>query len=273
MERLLIEFPKRSRRELETIDASMEYERWARQKVAALKRTAEKQRLELNQRVRDMLHQDVARIQAEVEQKLTALKQEAKSRQIKQQHGENLEKYEDKMRTIKALQELERKREEEAEQKRAEEFRAHASEAKSKADEYKQTKTRERVLKEQEEAEKELRAQEELKRKIDENKDKVELRDQAAREKIEKRVVDKANTAREKEEKKQRINELIEGYKFRPKVDADEERLAQATEAMKIRGTTEFDMGDNVALFKDYGYKVDELMKDLRFKMSTVLTV
>eukprot|EP01022_Parablepharisma_sp_SALTPOND_P020020 TRINITY_DN3524_c0_g1_i1.p1 TRINITY_DN3524_c0_g1~~TRINITY_DN3524_c0_g1_i1.p1 ORF type:complete len:490 (+),score=82.65 TRINITY_DN3524_c0_g1_i1:3075-4544(+) len=273
MERLLIAFPLKSRKELEMIDSYIEYERWARKKSDSLRRQVMAKKQELQQKVELMLRTDVENMKVDIEQKLDLLKQEAKLRKIKQLHEENVEKYQDKIAVINALQERKKKEEKEELERKEEEWKEHVEEVKMKAVEFKEEKAKKKWMQEQEVRYRQQMLKEEMKRRIEENKDKVDERNLAEMEKLEKRLVDKANTEREKEEYKEKLNTAIENYKFRPKVEADEKRLEQFTEAMMIRKDTAMDQGDNIKLFKDYGYNTDQLMKDLRFKISTVLAV
>jgi hypothetical protein len=57
----------------------------------------------------------------------------------------------------------------------------------------------------------------------------------------------------------------------RPQVEADFERLVQETAAREIRKITVRDAADQVELFKNPGYSIDGLMKDIRFKVSATL--
>eukprot|EP00826_Nyctotherus_ovalis_P060252 TRINITY_DN8433_c0_g3_i1.p1 TRINITY_DN8433_c0_g3~~TRINITY_DN8433_c0_g3_i1.p1 ORF type:complete len:277 (+),score=122.13 TRINITY_DN8433_c0_g3_i1:833-1663(+) len=273
MERLLIAFPSKTRKELEVIDSYVEYERWAKVKADALRRQLATTKTELQAKVEAMLKNDVERIKIDVAQKLERLKKEAKNRKIKQAHEENMEKYERKMAVIDELQERKRREEKERQEKKQKEWEVHAEEVKSKASEFKEVKTKEKIAREQEELLKQKKLKEELKKKIEENKDKVEERNYVGVKKLEERLTAKAVMQKKKEEYDERLNAAIESYKFRPKVEADEKRLEQITETMQIRKDTKLDKADVVTLFKDYGYTTDQLMKDLRFKISTVLSV
>jgi len=72
-------------------------------------------------------------------------------------------------------------------------------------------------------------------------------------------------------EKQRRLDELVEGYAIRPVVESDANRLIQETKARELRKGTQMDMGDKAQLFKNHGYTIDTLMKDIRFKISAVL--
>jgi len=78
-----------------------------------------------------------------------------------------------------------------------------------------------------------------------------------------------------KEEKLKReteINKIVENLKVRPKVEIDPERVKRVTEALKIRMKTKLDKADKVVLFRNNGFTIDNLMSDLRYKISSALS-
>ena len=80
-----------------------------------------------------------------------------------------------------------------------------------------------------------------------------------------------AQRANEMIEKQQRLDAAVENYSIRPQVEADEQRLIQETKARELRKDVVLDKADKVKLFKNHGYTIDNLMKDIRFKISAVL--
>ena len=75
----------------------------------------------------------------------------------------------------------------------------------------------------------------------------------------------------EKQKRESEINKIAENLKVRPKVEIDPERVKRVTEALKIRMETKFDKADKVVLFRNHGFTVDNLMSDLRYKISSAL--
>lgn len=80
-----------------------------------------------------------------------------------------------------------------------------------------------------------------------------------------------AQRANEMIERQQRLDAAVENYSIRPQVEADEQRLIQETKARELRKDIVLDKADKVKLFKNHGYTIDNLMKDIRFKISAVL--
>ena len=78
--------------------------------------------------------------------------------------------------------------------------------------------------------------------------------------------------AKEMEERQKRLDEAVEGYSIRPQVEADENRVVQDTKARQLRKGVELDKADKVKLWKNHGYTIDNLMKDIRFKINAVLS-
>ena len=73
--------------------------------------------------------------------------------------------------------------------------------------------------------------------------------------------IDKAIT----EKNERRLNEIIENYKCRPKVEADEKGLISITENLENRYRSinkKTDLDENVELFSHNGFIVEQLMKD-----------
>lgn len=70
----------------------------------------------------------------------------------------------------------------------------------------------------------------------------------------------------------ERLDKAVEKYSFRPQVESDFDRLVAETAAREIRKNTVMDAADQVNLFKNPGYTMDGLMKDIRYKVSTALT-
>lgn len=54
-------------------------------------------------------------------------------------------------------------------------------------------------------------------------------------------------------------------------MEADPERVKKETEAVAIRKITKVDLADNVVLFRNDGFTVDKLMKDVRFRVNAAL--
>lgn len=48
--------------------------------------------------------------------------------------------------------------------------------------------------------------------------------------------------------------------------------MIKETEARQIRKVTVYDKADAVELFKNHGYTIDNLMKDIRFKVNACLS-
>ena len=66
------------------------------------------------------------------------------------------------------------------------------------------------------------------------------------------------------QEKEERINMAVENYTTRPIVDRDFSRVKQATVANTMSKNMIMDKADKVVLFKNPGFTLDNLMKDMR---------
>ena len=73
-------------------------------------------------------------------------------------------------------------------------------------------------------------------------------------------------------ERQKRLDQAVENYAIRPKVDIDSERVKKDTQARMIRRETELDKADAVKLFNNHGFTIDNLMKDIRYKVNAALS-
>jgi len=64
---------------------------------------------------------------------------------------------------------------------------------------------------------------------------------------------------------------VVENLAIRPQVEADEKRLIAETKARELRKGVIMDKADKAQIWKQHGYTIDNLMKDIRFKISAVL--
>ena len=71
--------------------------------------------------------------------------------------------------------------------------------------------------------------------------------------------------------RQEKLDKAVEGYAFRPQVEADEARLHRITDAQEIRKNTELDKADKVTFNTNKGFTADKLMSDVRFKISSAL--
>jgi len=115
------------------------------------------------------------------------------------------------------------------------------------------------------------RVREEVKVKVEANKPKVQTRQEVETKKIIGKVEQKEMKVKTKIENEQRIEKALENYSFRPKVEMDFNRVVQETEALTLKKKTVLDKADQVVLFRVDGFNVKDLMKDMRYKISSAL--
>ena len=78
--------------------------------------------------------------------------------------------------------------------------------------------------------------------------------------------------ANAKDLRNERLDAIAENLACRPEVEADAERLLKETCAREIRKITITDNADNVKMFKNDGFTVDKLMKDMRYRVGAALS-
>ena len=70
----------------------------------------------------------------------------------------------------------------------------------------------------------------------------------------------------------ERITKAIEEYSIRPQIERDFDRVIQPTVANTLSKNVIMDKADKVVLFKNPGFTVENLMKDIRYKVSSALS-
>jgi len=108
---------------------------------------------------------------------------------------------------------------------------------------------------------------------VEKNKPIVIIRQTNEHVKIKTRIDEKSRRLKEKEMNVQRIEKAIEGYADRPVVERDFNRMAKDTEALTSKKNTQLDKADQVKLFRADGFNVGDLMKDMRYRISSALFV
>ena len=67
------------------------------------------------------------------------------------------------------------------------------------------------------------------------------------------------------------MDKAVENYSFRPQVEIDSERVKQEILSRELRKGIEMDAADKVMMYKQDGFTADNLMKDIRYKISSAL--
>ena len=111
-----------------------------------------------------------------------------------------------------------------------------------------------------------------MKENVLKNKGKVDARQQAELLKLDERILVCQNKAQELHIKEARLNSVVENLACRPVVEGDFIRAIGETEARMIRKKTTHDDADVVTLFKNDGFTVDKLMKDVRYRVQAALS-
>ena len=208
--------------------------------------------------------------------KLSQIKEKAKFEQEKQQkriHQEIDDKKDDYIQRLEEKEKIKAETELKKQQeltKKEQDRAMRAQKAKNTATVYKTTKNSmgemERKRLQQEAMQKQKKLQEDIRR----NKNKVSERQAIQEQKILERIEDNELQQRAKEEEELRIAKAVSQYPHIPKVEVDHERVKQATKSNEAK-KNQFDKSDKVNLFPQTGFTVDNLMKDMRYRLSHVL--
>ncbi|CAI2363332.1 unnamed protein product [Moneuplotes crassus] len=271
-ERIEIEFPNYPREKLEMLDAYIEHKRWLKVQNKALYRDWEREKMELKQRTIKSIEEEIAETEEKIARELQRMKQESKVAKLHKNRDDMRLEFEAKLAFIKEIEEEKKIEEQLALEKQEKEYQEHCKEIKEVAVNYKQEK-KEMAEIEIEKYRKEAKEQEELlKAQLAENKPKVE----DIRKREEQKVIDKYAILEEKrnylQNREERINRAVEDYSFRPQVRMDRDRVQQDTEKNLISKGVIMDKADKVELFKNPGFTVENLMKDIRYKVGAALS-
>ena len=73
-------------------------------------------------------------------------------------------------------------------------------------------------------------------------------------------------------ERQAKLDEAVEQYACRPQVEIDSNRVISETQTRKIRKETTYDKADKIEIYAKHGYSVDNLMKDIRYRVNAALS-
>ena len=271
-ERIEIEFPDTSPELIDMLDSYIEYKRWAKVQTKAFQRDQIREKNELKQRTIKAIEDEVKETEYQISKELEHMKQESLVAKLHNNRDEKRVEYEAKLKVIKEIEEEQKLEIELEKQQKEEDYLRHCEQIKVVATDYKSEK-QELAQKELARRRKEAQVHEEqLRQQLISNRPRVEeireLEGQKVKEKYE-MLEEKRNYMQKREE---RINLAIENYSIRPQVERDPERVTQLTEANTISKGVFMDKADKVELFKNPGFTVDNLMKDVRYKISAALS-
>ena len=212
------------------------------------------------------MDQAIERFNKEIEFVKQVKQQKRISNEISEKKDEYLLRQEEKERKkaedeLKIQQELKKKEEERANR---------AIKSKTTANVYKNNKQYMAELEKNKLRQEQIEKQRKNQERVKNNKDKVIERQAVQEQKILDRLDEQEYKLQQKEEDQYRINKAISQYSHIPKVEIDSERVKQATKS-KIAKKVQFDKSDKINLFPQTGFTADNLMKDMRYRLSSML--
>jgi hypothetical protein len=254
------------------LDAYIEHKRWLKVQSKALFRDWEREKLDLKQRTVKSIEEEIKDTEERIAKELLSMKQESKNSKLHVIRDEMRVEYEAKLRVIKEIEEEKLMDKEFDKDAREMEYLKHCEEIKEAAQGYKDEKKQ--LAEEGLEIHRiETKAREiELKQQIKKNKpivDEIRSREEAKVKQKYEMLEEKRNYLQNRDE---RINEAIESYSIRPQVERDFNRVTQDTTKIIMAKGVIMDKADKVELFKNHGFTVENLMKDVRYKVSAALS-
>mmetsp|Transcript_1537 Transcript_1537/g.3282 ORF Transcript_1537/g.3282 Transcript_1537/m.3282 type:complete len:542 (-) Transcript_1537:62-1687(-) len=269
-ERLHLEFPGLSRQDLNVHDEIIEKIRWTKNHTKNLKKDWERHLLALKQAAEASLSALVQAQADKIVKDLEFLRQQKVAARVEAEANEKRRAYEEKKLELDILQAAQVKRQREAEERQDELRQLYLQQVKAKAQDYKSIKEREQEHAVKLRIEQEKKSKQLQQAKIISKKPIVQQRQKQATEKVIGVFSAKTEALLKAEEEQKRIDAAIESYDHRPKVEIDRNRVQQTTKS-KLAKKVEYDKADAVVLFKNTGFTAENLMKDMRYRLSSAL--
>lgn len=271
MERLILEFPSLTRQDLEKHDKIVESLRWNNKHRKNIKKDLENHLQALQKAAEDLLEQQMDQAIEKFNKEILFVQQEKLQNRLSQEYQERkiefMQRIEVKERAKLELEEKNRLEEIKKEKERSERLKN----SKKVAGEYKGIKRNfeemEKIKKEKEEMEKNKRIKEELER----NREKVEYRKAVEQQKLIDKLEEQELSNLKRAQDAARVEKAVSHYSHLPKVEIDPERVKKNTKSKEAKKNLH-DLADKAVLYQQTGFTVDNLMKDMRFKLSHILT-
>jgi hypothetical protein len=271
MERLILEFPAVSRQDLEKHDKIVESLRWNNKHRKNIRKDWENHLNALQKSAEELLEKQMDLAIDRFNKEILFVQQEKLQNRLTAEYQEKKNEF------LLRLEEKEKNKAQEQEKKLAEirkkekERADRAKDAKNVANDYKSQKAKntelEKNRKNQEELEKIKKNQQEIKK----NKEKVEFRQTVENQKVSDRLEEQKLEDLKKAGNKARIENAVSQYQHIPKVAIDKDRVKQNTKSKDAK-KNEIDLGDKAILYQQTGFTADILMKDMRYKLSFILS-
>lgn len=270
MERLVLEFPKLARQDLEKHDKVIESLRWNKKHKKNLIKDWERHRKALRQAAEYLFEQLMDDTILKFNKQIDFINQEKQLQRINQEINEKKPDYLNRIQEKQKIQaEINEKKQQETKKKEDDRI-TRSLKLKTEAISYKKTKQNLLELEKAKNNKIQILETQKIQEKIRNNKEKVNKRQLIQEQKILERLEDQECIQQKKEEDQARIKNAISQYPHLPKVAIDSDRVKQPTKSVQAKKTLN-DKADKVNLFPQTGFTVDNLMKDMRYRLSHIL--
>ena len=270
VERLRLQFKQLNRAQLEAHDAVVEKLRWAKKHRKNIAKDYLRHRKAMNEAAQALLAKEMDQAIEEMNKQLGYMKQQQRSDRIKQEMYSQLPNYAEKLAAKREADDQARHQltQQEQAKQRAREQYLHS--LKTKAQECNELK---RQTKHAQQLEKQRKAQEErdtLRQTVRQNLPKVARRQEESSKRMAERLEKAELDKQEHWQREQRIQKAVEGYAHVPHPEVDPERVRQQTKSLQAK-KQKMDKADQVDMYKLTGFTADNLMKDMRYRLSHYL--
>jgi hypothetical protein len=269
-ERLVLEFPGLTRADLTAHDEVVEKIRWTHNHRKNLKKDWERHKLALKQAAEASMSALVEAHAEKLAKDLEFLKQQRVATRVEAEAADKRRTFEQKKAELDAIESAQARRVLEETERQDELRQLYLQGVKAKAQESKATKEREHQNALQLKLSQDKQAKQKQQAQIAKKRPVVAHRQKQASDKVKDVYVAKTEAVLKAEAEQRRIDAAIEGYEHRPRLEIDRERVQQTTKS-QIAKKVEYDKADAVVLFRNTGFTADNLMKDMRYRLSSAL--
>ncbi|KRX11209.1 hypothetical protein PPERSA_07734 [Pseudocohnilembus persalinus] len=271
IERLELHFPDLSKKNINIIDQFIEDNEYQNQKLNALYRNFEKERKELKEKVEEQI-MNLFNIRLEnLEKNNIKVRSQQEQQRLKEEIEAQKKIFEIKQQKIEAQKEMEKEVEQIQKQRKNQEWEQYHGTIKKQAGAYKQEKILKIREKQEETIKRKVEIQQKKKEEVLKNAPKVQQRQIQSYIKIQENIDKMDLKTYQKQYDQERIKYAVQNYQHIPQVEADFKRVVQDTKAREIRKQTVLDKADKVDMQNYQGFTANQLMKDMRYRLSTAL--
>lgn len=269
-ERLMLEFPKIPRNQLDAQDRVVESIRWATKSRKNVFLDWERHKKALFESAKTLLNVEIEKLQEKMNKNAEFLMQEQKLVRINQEYAVKNKEFQAKLAVENEEKRAEEEKNRKEMEKKAEKRREYERKTKEKTAEFQLKRNLEMEKTRKMQEKRRILEESRKKSEIERNRVKIDSIRDSEMQKIHQKISEKVAKQELVERNRERMETVIAGYKHVPKLEVDPERVKKPTES-KLAKKRERDEGDAVVLYRNTGFTAEGLMKDMRYRLAAAL--